>query len=230
MTNTLDTALKELKIVLSDALKHSDDNTTITIAIVKCLLKPYINEKTDIAGLITTIKNNCPALVTSISSINVDNLKNLNNPANITVLVNLLLASLMSTATLCSTVTSLKINIKDNTIYEASFLILIALIFVILIESCAEFKTWIGVQDNLDMLFTLLDLLENAYSTLMSSSHVLDEAKRILKQIRTSMFDQGKCSCLPSIKKIEPLTKDDIEQKVAMRTDTLPYVMDRTSQ
>jgi hypothetical protein len=227
MTGVLDAALKDLKIVLSDAIKHSDNNTAITIAIVKCLLKSYIDDKTDIANLITTIKNGCPALVNSISHINIDNLKNLNNPANITALTNLIFASLISVATLCSNVRYLKINIKDNTIYEASFLILVALIFVILIESCPEFKVWISVQDNIDMLFNVLDLLEDAYTAITSSTHILSEARRILKDIRKSLFDGSKCSCLPSIKRIEPLTKEDIEQKIALRTDTLHHILDK---
>lgn len=187
------------QIIPSQVINCSSEQACINV--LTFLLKSYLKQDTNITQLLSTIQTTCPTLVNSLSELNLSTLENLNKPANQQTFINLIIGAVMSGASLLSTIKTLQLNITSDTIYDASFRILVSLLLVTLIQKSPNFSTLIQNQTFSTQLFSLINLLQSSYMALMNSSHLLDEVKQFLAKVGLATFNEFdtccKCACNP---------------------------------
>jgi hypothetical protein len=223
MSTKVNSALNDLKGIIPYQIidKSAEDACSI---ITLCLLKDFIKSKTNIGALIGEVKAGCPMLVDSFSNITVSTLTNLNDPANQMAFTNLIMASIISIASLTAIVKTLDIKTDDSTIYDASFLILVSVLLITLIEKSDGFKDYIKDEGNCNILFSVLSLLEVSYISFLSSTHLIEEIKSILDKIGDKSFDSFDkcCGCtynpFKDSKPNKVLTPNEVNEKVSLRT------------
>lgn len=188
-------SINSLKTVIPEIIDQSPDEACVTI--IKCLLSNYIDNDTNVPALISAIETGCPTLVQCFSNISINTLENLSNSVNQQALINLIIAAIISVASLTNIIQGLQINTSDSTIYDASFLILVSLLMIILIEKSQGFNEFLKNQTNVDTLFNILDLLESSYDALLLSSSLIEEIGSLLKQLGDKSFVKFDkcCSC-----------------------------------
>lgn len=175
-------SLNALKQLIPIALINKRQNEICNI-LAKCLLAPYINNNTNIPQLIEKLKNGCPLLIESMSKIDLSMIENLADQNNQQVFINLIMGTIMSISTVSDITKSFNLSMNTNDIYDASFLILVTLLLVSLVEKSNDFTDFISIPTNKDALFKLLEIMETSYKSLLASSHLVKELKTFFRKI-----------------------------------------------
>lgn len=236
-TNQFDTtlvtnALSSLQNVIPSQIEGKTASEA-SVAVVSCLLGPLIQSDTNIPQLVSSLQSNTylESFVSDIKSINLTTLQNLTNPQNLFALVNLLVAIIMGLSALKMSVQNLNINLNKTTIYNASFLVLVSLLLVALIEN-TNFLIDIQNSTNVTILFDFLKFLESAYNSLVTSSYLLQEIGSFLNQIGYDVVERADtcCKCVwnPFKKSTTnvSLNQAEIVQKVGLRKSTFLYAVE----
>lgn len=246
-TTSLSQSLDNLKQVIPSQIIGCTPEVACE-RVVTCLLSDFISTNTNVADIISQIQSNCPALVSAISQVNASTLQNLTTTENKQALINLVIGAIMSGTTLYTTVQNLKLNVTANTVYNASFLMLVSLILIVLIEKTPGFINLIQDPTCSTVLFNFIDMLQLSYLSLMNSSHLLSDIQQFAIKVGNdalSCCDQC-CKCTwnpcqtpsqsipvpptmttssPSMvqamkmrKYVEPITFKDAQEQISLRT------------